>query len=93
MKWNWILRLFLHFKNKSLIQKDFFIQYGIAITTESKFTDISKGKPYFIVIINKLSDVMKGHKELLKTSYYDKWSAQHYHDVVEKRNKIINNSK
>jgi hypothetical protein len=89
MKWNPLLRLFLRNKNKSLIPKDSFIQYGTAITTSSKFDGIGKGKPYFIVIINKLSDVMKGHKELLKTSYYTNWSDFHYYDVVEKRNEMI----
>jgi hypothetical protein len=88
-KLNWFFTRYLRNKNKFLVQHDYYIQYGKAINTKSKFQGIGQDKPYFIVIVNKLSDVISGHEQLLKTDYYSNWSDFHYYDVVERRNIMI----
>jgi hypothetical protein len=90
LRWNWVFTWYLQRKNKSMIPNDYYIQYGKAITTKSKFSGLGKNSPYFIVVVNKLSDVLSAHKELLeKSEYYSKWSDFHYYDVVERRNQMF----
>jgi hypothetical protein len=75
MRWYFHLHFMLNRLNKELVPQDLYIQYG-------------KTDQYFIVITNKLSDVLDGHKSLLKTDYYKNWSKDHYDAVVERRQKI-----
>jgi len=89
MKWNFYINYIIHSLNKNIIKDDFYAQYGTALKTSSIYPGLLNGKPYFIVIINKLSDVLSGHQSLLKTDYYDPWSKEHYHDVVVRRQKMV----
>jgi hypothetical protein len=75
MRWYFHLHFMLNRLNKELVPQDLYIQYG-------------KTDQYFIVITNKLSDVLDGHRSLLKTDYYKNWAKDHYDAVVERRQKI-----
>lgn len=87
-RWYYHLHFYLRRLNRKLVLQDRFIQYGSATSTSSKYPGL-KG-PYFIAIINKLSDVTQGHKQLLKTDYYSYWDRKHYNEVVARRNKLLN---
>jgi hypothetical protein len=89
MRWLYPLHWFIQRMNKRIVPKDFYAQYGKAVNTQSKYPDLSKGLPYFIVIVNKLSDVMSGHSSLVKTEYYNHWTDKHFTDVVVRRQKIF----
>jgi hypothetical protein len=86
-KWNLTVKWFINSINKILVPKDYYAQFGTALKTTSRYP-WSNGKPYFIVIVNKLSDVLDGHKSLLKTDYYTPWADHHYDDVVLRREKM-----
>ena len=88
-KWFFHLRYVIENLNKKIINKDFYAQYGTALTTQSQYPGFMSGGPYFIVIINRLSDVISGHNALLKTNYYTPWASHHYNDVVVRRQKMI----
>ena len=64
---------------------DYYTQYGIALKTKSRYPGLFENGPYFIVIINKLSDVIAGHESLLSTNYYNHWAQSHYDSVVTRR--------
>jgi len=87
-KWNFLLRWRIRQLNKKLINKDYYMQYGLALKTQSRYPELLTRKPYFVVIINCLSDVLSGHRALLKTDYYKPWAAHHYNDVVVRRQKM-----
>jgi hypothetical protein len=70
--------------NRNIISKDFYAQYGIALKTKSKYFDFVMG-PYFIVIVNRLSDVLSGFRSLSNTGYYKPWEKHHYDAVVTRR--------
>ena len=80
MRWYFHLHFLINHMNKRLVAQDLYAQYG---TTGD----------YFIVIVNKLSDVISGHHALKKTDYYNKWSADHYDRVVLRRQKLLENIK
>ena len=88
VRWYFHVHRYIRNLNKKIILQDFYMQYGRAIKTQSQYVEWSKNSPYFIVIVNKLSDVINGHHALLKTSYYDSWSKKHYNDVVVRRQQI-----
>ena len=83
--WKLGLTRFIDGLNQITIPKDYYIQYGTAIQTKSCYPGWFNSGPYFIVIINKLSDVLEGHRALLNTDYYKPWSKQHYDEVVVRR--------
>lgn len=89
IRWFYFVKWFVKRLNKKVIPKDYYLQYGKAIKTESKFGGLFKNKSYFIVIINKVSDVVSGHQALLNTDYYKDWSTEHYHDVVTRRQEMF----
>lgn len=89
MRWNYLLRWRISRLNHSLVQSDYYAQFGAAITTKSAYPGLFKNKPYFIVIINKVSDVITAQAALERTDYYKNWTQQHYHSVVTKRNNIF----
>lgn len=93
VKWFYQTRHFVKKLNKNLVPKDYYIQYGMAIKTSSKYKGLFEGSPYFIVIINKLSDVLEGHKTLLNTEYYKDWSKKHYYNVVTRRQEIYDGNR
>lgn len=70
--------------NTELISSDTFLNTGIAKTTKSSYPG-SAEQPYFIVVVNSLTAVLRGAKSLQKTNYYDKWPASHRKIVVERR--------
>jgi hypothetical protein len=84
VKWFFHVRWLVKKLNIKLIPQDYYLQYGMAVKTKSNFY----GQPYFIVIVNKLSDVIKGHKVLLNTEYYKSWTPVHYNNVVTRRKKM-----
>jgi hypothetical protein len=75
MRWYLHLHFLLDRMNCDIVGKDLYIQYG-------------KNDDAFIVIVNRLSSVLDGHRSLLKTDYYKNWSKDHYDAVVERRQKI-----
>ena len=79
-RWNWFVRRHIANLNKNLVPQDYYIQYGGAIDTVSKYLGLPGS--YVIVIINRLSDVLAGHEALKSTTYYQNWSDTHYHIVV-----------
>jgi hypothetical protein len=89
--WYFGIIRFIKKSNKFLILKDRYAQYGEAITTKSKYTGLLKNSPYFIVIINNLSDVLEGQILLSKTDYYKDWSKEHYYNVVIQRYNQVKN--
>ena len=92
-RWNYYLKYVIDNLNKKIVNRDFYAQYGIALTTQNRFSGPWQGYPYFIVIINKLSDVLDGHRALLKTDYYTPWAKHHYDAVVNRRQQKIDKYK
>ena len=88
-KWNYYLHWRVRQLNIKILKQDFYLQYGQAVKTSSQYPGICKNKPYFIVIVNKLSDVLDAHESLLKTNYYSSWSKKHYHNVVIRRQQMV----
>jgi hypothetical protein len=77
--------------NKQLVHQDYYAQYGVAVKTRSCSSfSLARHRPYFIVIVNRLSDVLAGHRSLLKTDYYQPWSPEHYQSVVTRREEFYN---
>jgi hypothetical protein len=72
VKWYLHVHWFIRKFNKLLIPNDYYIQYG-------------KTDKFFVIIVNKLSDVLSGHQTLLSTNYYKNWDADHYKKVVVRR--------
>jgi hypothetical protein len=89
LRWFFHVRWKIHQLNKKLIPNNYYAQYGWARPTKSQYPGLFNSSPYFIVIINKLSDVLSGHKSLLDTDYYSQWSKSHYNNVVERRNNMV----
>ena len=85
---NWIFSKFINNLNKTLVKNDYYAQYGTALTTTSSYTGLFNSGEYSIVIINKLSEILSGHKSLLKTDYYKPWAKHHYSAVVDRRQKM-----
>lgn len=92
-RWNYFLKSYIEKLNETLIQHDYYAQYGTAITTKCRYPGLFNNGPYFVVLVNKLSDVMDAHNKLLKTDYYDFWDPQHYEDVVIRRQKASDKAK
>ena len=91
LRWNWLTRWHIANLNKTLVPQDYYIQYGGAVETQSRYP----GWPgeYVIVIINLISDVLQGHEALKSTAYYRNWSNAHYHNVVQRRQRVYNRYK
>jgi hypothetical protein len=79
VKWYFHLHLYIRSINKKIIKQDYYIQYGRVFDTEI---------PYFIVIVNKLSNVLSAHQSLLPTEYYKSWTKKHYKNVVTRRSNM-----
>jgi hypothetical protein len=90
--WHFGLQRFLQDINKTIVSQDYYAQFGTALQTTSQYSGWFNSGPYFIVIINKLSEVLSGHQALANTAYYKSWSQQHYHEVVTRRQKIFEES-
>ena len=90
-RWNWLARWHIRNLNKTLVPQGYYIQYGGAVETASRYPGL-KGE-YVIVIVNRLQDVLEGHAALKSTAYYRNWSAQHYHNVVERRQQVYDRYK
>jgi len=89
MRWYFHIHHYIKKLNNQLVLQDYYAQIGRAIDTKSKFNEILKNNPYFIIIVNKLSDVMDGQHALSKTQYYLSWSPGHYNDVVVRRQNLF----
>lgn len=70
--------------NMELISDNIFLNTGVAKSTKSLYSG-SGDKPYFMVVVNTLSEVLRGAKSLQKTKFYANWPAPHYQLVVERR--------
>ena len=81
----WFLSRFIKNLNKTLVTQDYYAQYGVALTSKSKYKGWFNSGEYSIVIINKLSEILDGHNNLLNTDYYKPWSLEHYEAVVSRR--------
>ena len=92
-RWNYALRRRIDSLNCSLVDSDYYAQYGAAVATSSCYPGLFKHRPYFVIIINKVSDVIAAQAALARTDYYDNWTDQHYHRVVTRRNRIFKGSK
>lgn len=87
-KWLFTIKWFIRALNQQIIPQDYYAQYGIALHTSSRYPGILSGKPYFTVVVNQLSVVLKGHKSLLNTDYYKSWDDYHYDAVVARRQQL-----
>ena len=85
VNWYFFIKQFINTLNKKLVAMDYYTQYGTALKTKSRYPGLFENGPYFIVIINKLSDVIAGHESLLSTNYYNSWAQSHYDSVVTRR--------
>jgi len=88
-KWFFHCKSFIRKFNEQVIPLDYYLQYGKTINKTSQFREPLFNGPYFIVIINKVSDVINGHHQLLKTDYYKPWSKKHYEAVVTRRQEMF----
>lgn len=88
-KWTWGMNKFIADTNADLVPQDFYVQFGIAIKTQSRYVGFMNKGPYFIAIVNRLSNVLKGHESLLKTDYYNFWDKFHYDAVVVRRQQAV----
>lgn len=84
-KWYPLLNKFIEFRNKEIVPTDFYMQFGNAIQTNSRYPGIFNSGNYFIIIINRLSRILKGREILSSTNYYNSWPKFHYDDVVVRR--------
>ena len=89
MRWNYLLRWRIDRLNRTLVEDDYYAQYGAAVATHSCYPGPFKGRPYFVVIINKVSDVVSAQAALARTDYYHNWTQQHYDRVVTRRDRIV----
>jgi hypothetical protein len=90
-RWYWNIRRWVERMNHTIVGDDLYAQHGLAIKTQSQYPGLFNQGPYFIVIINRLSDIMSGHEALLKTDYYKPWASHHYQAVVERRQQTLDN--
>lgn len=88
-RWNYLLRARIDRLNRSLVDCDYYAQYGAAVTTRSCYPGLFKNRPYFVIIINKVSDVVAAQASLARTDYYSNWTDQHYDRVVTRRDRIF----
>ena len=70
--------------NMELIADNIFLNTGVTKSIPSRYPG-SGDKPYFMVVVNTLSEVLRGAKSLQKTKFYANWPAPHYRLVVERR--------
>jgi hypothetical protein len=87
----WGFSDFLESLNAELIPDDVFLNPGVAKRTTSRHPGAA-GQPYFIVVANTLTAVLRGSELLLRTDYYDKWPASHFALVVERRARLARRS-
>jgi hypothetical protein len=92
-KWHFRIKRFVENLNKQIISKDYYAQYGFALKTRCQYPGLFNSGPYFIVIVNKLSDVLAGHQALLNTDYYKPWAEHHYNAVVTRRQEMYEEHK
>lgn len=90
-RWNWLARWHITNLNKTLVPQGYYIQYGGAVETTSRYPGIPGA--YVIVIINRLNDVLEGHAALKSTAYYRNWSDAHYQNVVVRRRQVYDRYK
>jgi hypothetical protein len=87
-KWLPHVKRFVTQLNEKIVTKDYYSQFGFALNTQSQYPGLFNSGPYFIVIINRLSDVLAGHQALLNTDYYKPWAKHHYDAVVTRRQQM-----
>ena len=87
-QWKFGLTKFLNNLNIEIIPQNYYMQFGRAIKTQSQYPGFFNSGPYFIILINVLTEVLDGHKALLSTDYYKPWSKEHYDAVVGRRQEM-----
>jgi hypothetical protein len=74
--------------DKQLVARDLYALGGQAVGTESCYPGWFNRGEYFVVGINTLSNVLPAVESLKSAGYYQNWSQEHYHAVVERRQKL-----
>jgi len=92
-RWNFGVKRLINKLNNKLISQGYYIQFGTAKMTNSKYPGFFNKGPYFVLLINKIDRILDGHKQLLKTDYYKDWPKEHYDAIVVRRQKLINKHK
>lgn len=87
-KWIWGIKNLIAKLNAEVIPSGYFVQYGTAVKTKSRYPGWFNQGRYFVVFVNKLEPVLQGHQQLIRTDYYKPWSKKHYEDVVVRRQKL-----
>jgi hypothetical protein len=82
------IQKFIVNQNKKLVPNDYFALGGQAIATQSRYPGLFNSGPYFIIGINTLSVVLPAVESLKAAGYYDRWSKQHYKDIVIRRQQL-----
>ena len=89
-KWTWGMPTLIEQLNAMAIPQGYFLQYGMAVATNSLYTGLFNSGEYFVVMINQLKPVLDGHKSLLRTDYYKNWTKDHWNTVVVRRQELYN---
>jgi len=88
-KWRWGIPALIESINAEIIPQGAFVQFGTAIGTTSQYPGLFNQGEYFVVLVNNVDAVMEAHRALLNTDYYRPWSRGHYHDVVIRRQRLV----
>ena len=91
--WTWGIKRLIRQLNAKVIPQGYYIQYGTAVKTSSKYPGLFNSGKYFVVLVNQLGPVLDGHQALLKTDYYKPWSKKHYDAVVTRRQQLYDKYK
>lgn len=83
----WGISEFVESLNAELIADNVFLNTGVTKTMPSRFRGSGR-RPYFIVVANSLDAVLRGSRALEGRGYYDRWPAEHYEIVVERRARL-----
>lgn len=88
IKWYPGIHKFIQNLNKTLIPRDYYALGGNAVGTNSAFNGWFNSGEYFVIGVNKLSNVLPAVETLKAAGYYSKWSKEHYNAVVVRRHQM-----
>jgi len=92
-RWCWYLKRWTKSLNSQTIPNGYYVQWGTAITTKSRYPGWFKNQPYVLVAITDVEQMLSASASLMKTDYYKAWSIEHYKEVVDYRQKTYNKFK
>jgi hypothetical protein len=93
VKWYPRIYKFIQLLNQELIPVDYYALGGLAVGTRSAYPGLFNRSEYFVVGVNKLSNVLPSVESLRDAGYYDKWSDKHYDAVVVRRQQMYEKHK